>query len=679
MFALNWFSPACIGAGIEWHPDENWSEYSLGESVLYLVNRETAIAQLMRIHEQNFEQAEAMGVALKPCIPLCSNLHGLGKSFLAMNYIQKCREQWKDIAVQSKFQATLRSCRTLHIHMLTAKPWNRVDFDGEMIRLLKKSLNNRFKTPPSCLQNDYPSSQEFLKALTSEAGPVFIVLDGIGNLFRPHYPERSDLHCHHDFILFCTQVVSTWTSIKEVFFLLSGRSTFLSLVGSARPHPEKNTRSTCISSQLEFRHLSLEMIPEHAIAEILKNTWFDCPGGIRLAEHYGLDANQLKMVSRLIYSQTNGHPRSMLRFLHGCNSFQDFLELEPQKIIHDNDWPCFKQEVALNKRAIRYLVQRCRKKRVVDLGEIWDHRCTNARGSKATRVPLDLIASHVGFAWGGSATEATLHMHPSILEILDNFVAPLEDFLKRIHASKRVSLNYPNAFEWVFIWRLQELFSNTDKESPRAVLPAFFDTPLFGRCNGLVFDEFVQLLPKVTSTVKKQQPRTFLFDNTMSPRDLACFFFPGKIDVQETIALKALPNSASPDALFAMNAHLPSGGPVRLTMGVALKCCKQGTDSGFGREQLDDECVKFNQMFTDHPRSASRRLNVLLICATHYKSELNDQFNGQRFRVMDADKNFKHIDELILLDLASLEKRAAFFGLRPDHILASAIEKVVDS
>ena len=55
-------------------------------------------------------------------------------------------------------------------------------------------------------------------------------------------------------------------------------------------------RSARASDTVEFRLLSLEMISENGIAEILKNTWFSYPGGKRLSEHYGLDDNQIQLV-----------------------------------------------------------------------------------------------------------------------------------------------------------------------------------------------------------------------------------------------------------------------------------------------------------------------------------------------------------------------------------------------
>jgi hypothetical protein len=661
--------PGIESHAVEWHPEKE-KESDLQTNTLYFVSRETAIAQLLIIHEQAFDQVEAGGV-LKPCIPICSNIHGLGKSTLAMYYVQKCRERWKDIGVKSRFQTTLCQSRTLYIHMSTARFSSRFMYDSEMIRLLKVSMSNLFKTPPACLEKNYHSSQEFLKALTREAGPVFIVLDGTAEPFHNDYhPERSYLECHNAFVLFCTQVVGTWSSIKEVFFLLNCRTYILSSC------PEVEQRTAHASDTVEFRRLSLEMIPTDGIAEILKNTWFSSsPGEKRLSEHYGLDDSQIQLVSQLLYAQTNGHPRSMLKFLRGCNSFQDFLELEPQKIIHY--WKPYKEVVIRNKMVVKYLVQAIQEKRKVDLSEIWDPADT----IRSKSVPLDVIATSVGFVWDGCVNDATLHIHSSLLEILDNYSNSLQDYLKRINTCNDISLDCPNAFEWMFISRLQEIFST--KHSPRSVLPAFFDTPLFGRCDGLVFEKFVQLLPKITSRVRKSDSVHGFSDNTLSP--LSFFFLRGDIDIPETIALKALPNSASPDAIFAANVNLPCRGPVRLTLGVALKCYKQGTDceQEFSREQLDDECTKFSHMFTCESAwpSESRlsRLNVLLVCATQYTSSLSDLFKGERFLVINVTKKFKYVDEAILLDLSSREKRAAFFNLSPDNILVSAIEKVIDT
>jgi hypothetical protein len=79
---------------------------------------------------------------------------------------------------------------------------------------------------------DHPSSQEFLRALANEEGPVFIILHTIAAPFKFHCPElgKSDVQHRDEFILFCNQVVGTWSKANDIFFLLNDQSNFLRLV-----------------------------------------------------------------------------------------------------------------------------------------------------------------------------------------------------------------------------------------------------------------------------------------------------------------------------------------------------------------------------------------------------------------------------------------------------------------
>jgi hypothetical protein len=119
----------------------------------------------------------------------------------------------------------------------------------------------------------------------------------------------------------------------------------------------------------------------------------------------------------------------------------------------------------------------------------------------------------------------------------------------------------------------------------------------------------------------------------------------GIIDLGTISVLKAVLNSESPNVLFSSYTNmLSSGSCVRFIMGAVLKCCKQGTYSEFGCEQLNEECAKFNgisainrvdrRFFGSHSR-----LKVLLVCATYYNIELSIHFDGNKFLIVDVSTN----------------------------------------
>ncbi len=88
--------------------------YSLANDKMFFVNRDRAVLQLQGIHQVNYNRAVS-GEGLEWMIPIADNVMGLGKSSFGNQYIQKCREAWKDVDEQTNFQKTLSVCRTVHL------------------------------------------------------------------------------------------------------------------------------------------------------------------------------------------------------------------------------------------------------------------------------------------------------------------------------------------------------------------------------------------------------------------------------------------------------------------------------------------------------------------------------------------------------------------------------------
>jgi hypothetical protein len=86
-----------------------------------------------------------------------------------------------------------------------------------MLKYLLEALEPMFIIPPAILINLPKTTDEFLLQLAKSAGPVFIVLDEIGAAYR----------------------------LKNVFFVLPGRASFLSYVGR-RPRNMKLIQSAYI-------------------------------------------------------------------------------------------------------------------------------------------------------------------------------------------------------------------------------------------------------------------------------------------------------------------------------------------------------------------------------------------------------------------------------------------------
>ncbi len=71
-----------------------------------------------------------------------------------------------------------------------------------------------------------------------------------------------------------------------------------------------------------FERLNLHFLRPQAIVEILKGTHL---GEKTLFSHYELDDNQAEKVAAHLYSQTAGHPRSLLQAFRSCPTCDELL------------------------------------------------------------------------------------------------------------------------------------------------------------------------------------------------------------------------------------------------------------------------------------------------------------------------------------------------------------------
>ena len=111
----------------------------------------------------------------------------------------------------------------------------------------------------------------------------------------------------------------------------------------------------------------------------------------------------------------------------------------------------------------------------------------------------------------------------------------------------------------------------------------------------------------------------------------------------------------------------------RYALGIAAK------NFNVSRVQISDiekECIKFDAMF-ENSNPKIHRMSILIVCATQYGPGLKSKFNGQKFFTLDNLSAWKHIHEVIVLDLTSQQNRAEFFGLGPGDTLIEAIENVI--
>ena len=164
-------------------------------------------------------------------------------------------------------------------------------------------------------------------------------------------------------------------------------------------------------------------------------------------------------------------------------------------------------------------------------------------------------------------------------------------------------------------------------------------------------------------TNKSKQDVRITFDNkTMHP--LKWTELTSKMQDKIPMCFKPRPKSASPDSLL-----LTISGTKLLTIGLAVK---NFNHSLFSNSHLNDECEKFNRIFT----KKDNNINILIVCATKYSESFPLMNKGQRQCPSIGDK-FQYISEVILLDL-SKGNIAEFFNLKEDDGLLTIVNDLIE-
>jgi hypothetical protein len=495
---------------------------------MFFVNRTDAINQLHDIHEAKHKRARH-GSGEDWIIPIADNVIGLGKSEFGRHYIPKSRELWKDVKEKTIFQKILCSCHTVHITFKKGE-LSADSFDSVMLQRLSKALSQMFVVPPAILSNIGENTATFLEDLVDEVGPLFIVLDEIGDAFD--HRDLNDFEKRERFLSFCNDLVGQWLSLEKVFFVLLGRASFLSYVG-LRPNNVNLSASGYV-----YERLNLHLLRPDAIKSILMNTRMLEKDEKSVAEHIGLCDQQTTLVADALYRQTNGHPRSILAALKSCKSYLDFINYNVP--IYFPDWKLFYDQLFRNREVAQTLLSHIETGSTIDLTRKYVDF-----GKK--ELTYAIIANNSFISWEGTIVNAKLYTHPFIKSFLENILLPLQDYLKQVGNASRVSLDYPTVFEWMFLKRFQEIFSKN--QQPSKVQPLFFNTPVFGSLCGLAFSSTTRLIPKIT---KNGNQTADLDSETAHPNNWQSLI--RQIDELSDVCLKPRSKSASSDAFLISEA-----------------------------------------------------------------------------------------------------------------------------
>ncbi|KAJ3191534.1 hypothetical protein HDU82_003560, partial [Entophlyctis luteolus] len=354
--------------------DEEPTVYSLRDSKLYFVNRSDAVEQLQKIHRSKFIRATTGG-GIEWIIPIADNVPGLGKSEFGRHYIRKFRESRPDETRRDAFERTLCDCHTVPIEF----------HRGALL-------------------------EDSFEAVMSVAGPVFIVLDEIGKAFEREIDPLDDFQQRDQFLSFCDNILDKWLSLKNVFFVVLGRASFLNHVG-LRPLKVQNVKPP----QYIFQRLNIQLLRPSSIRSIMDNTLISSAGTATIASRLGLTPENSQAVADHLFRQTNGHPRSLLAIFEDFSSVDEIFEyFQPLQL---PDWKPLYDKLVLNKVPVMNLLQHVESGLPVDLAE------TIADPGGKT-VTLDNIATISFFGWEGTLMKARLYVHPIVKAYMENYVLP---------------------------------------------------------------------------------------------------------------------------------------------------------------------------------------------------------------------------------------------------------------
>ncbi|KAG1701525.1 hypothetical protein DVH05_010826 [Phytophthora capsici] len=546
-----------------WKWVEREPTFFLEKKKLFFVNRDLATKQLQDIFENKFYRA-LNHVGAQWEIPLLDNICGLGKTTFGYNFIRKCREIWggKANANSEEFMPVLCACHTLHISLepgslLTDNPQDRYEMDKKVIDLICDFFDQKFQERPRALDptemTSATSSGQVLKKLTAEVGPLFIVLDEIGQGF---YDENIDKFGQRDrFMEFCRVVLAKWLLIPKVFFLIAGRASFLGYVG-LRPEPLLEIQPT----QFKISRLSLHRLRWSAIEQIITNTFVDENEMKSIKQHFNLSAEQVVEIAHNLFDVTLGHPRSLLAAFLKCHSYEDLANYDGADVSDCIDWVEYTKRIPSYAVPLEKMMSRATDSKPVNMADTW-------KDDEGKEILYDAIANSFGIAWEGTVDKAMLYMPPFTRQLILAFLYPLRKYLLIVAKSKD-SFDYPAVFEWVCLKRFQELFEkNVESHGcPKDTLSGFFtDQQTFGRCTGVQFSEGCPLMPKIA---KNGSLKSTLHSPTASPELWPTLMTEiDKIFVDEhRLNLKPLQKSASADVILMTQID-----NTKLTIGLAVK------------------------------------------------------------------------------------------------------------
>jgi hypothetical protein len=198
-------------------------------------------------------------------------------------------------------------------------------------------------------------------------------------------------------------------------------------------------------------------------SEILEKTQLE--DNMTLKEHYNLDEQTAAKVAEHLLDVTSRVPRLLIDAFQRCKTSAELLEYDGS--LEFNNYIEIYSYFKRFRKDIQQMLRDAELQAPVDLSARiqYDERS----------IPLEIIANNALIAWEGTLEKATLLPNRKVIQFFGSYLTVFREYLELLAKSRKLPLDYPDAFEVLLIKRWQEIFSAPGR--PSDVLASFFDTP----------------------------------------------------------------------------------------------------------------------------------------------------------------------------------------------------------
>ncbi|KAF4148069.1 hypothetical protein GN958_ATG02763 [Phytophthora infestans] len=681
--------PGYVSVAPEWKPETMWGS-SLETGTLPFVGRGRAAKKLQSIHYSNFTGARDRSGRTTWQIPLVDNVYGTGKTELGRKYIDQCRQALSNEKPQDpenqqeltsreptqhrqpsqhEFLKQLCSCRTV---LVRGTPRQFVVPPD----LLKAKMNEALATAISELlqpgtmpaTNASDAAYDFATELVRVLGPLFVVLDNVGEAFED---PRGDVVSRERFMDACKNVLVSWTQVPQLHLLVLGYADFLHDVV-----PDASLNSYMIV------RLPMQWMTVNAIKEILCKTRVSSADTRTLSARWKLSTDEdLEDAATRLFAASSGHLQKIIKFISGYPTFASFCnfvdsggDFNTKAIDFDH---LYERVLWWQSTLKKWFGWSSSKKSRINL----THSVTDPNGDQ---VSARTVVFECHLLWEGTVEDAHISAHRVVMNIVVGVLRPLREYLIGLDTVRVFVTSRPEVVQWMCLKRMSQLF--TKETTPRQELPQFFG-------EATVFDEFVGV--QVSSQVKTlpnpwlgsyyvDNSRPF-YSESFQPKDwpalvrhLECRL--EDADEQRWSWFRGLKLTIVPDVIV-----LARTSPSEQELSPKVRMLRLGlaVATPVGYSTIIKECEKFENLlakFDDMEVSADSVTSILVICATAFTDETPDDVRSQAFEEFEVlvETGFTHISQVLVLNLTTPARRAAFFGFDDNSMLAKIVETMVE-